>query len=411
MDTSNGLNNAIDYISPFACYENSKTVACVGKNGGTYDEWIREGFSKTVDLVYSQIKKSHDEDIYIYPLFYCARHSVELGLKVAIRLLLEIYGLKKCVLPDEAKESLVSHDIPKLSSILKTLIGIDDRLCVAYSEATVYLADYQDDPLSALFRYANAVNGTPNLATANISSIDVDLLYKHFYETRKSLSEFIAISEDLLGEYKQGTHTEKLSRKQLEEIAHLLPPRDQWTTPIFDEKKDLIIRKYKLPSRKAFIRAVDVIKDHREFCAIIGDEQRLPYLNEDAIRVYRACADYLSSCPVTESNDDFKEQLNKAQKKTKELRELSQELTSEQIAVFLALLDVGKFDYYSEQFDATLDYMKENDFDRMWSIRKIASNCDYIAAGLKKCGQPSFFRLLTESRANANNANKETVHL
>ena len=56
MDTSNGLNNAIDYISPFACYENSKTVACVGKNGGTYDEWIREGFSKTVDLVYSQIK-------------------------------------------------------------------------------------------------------------------------------------------------------------------------------------------------------------------------------------------------------------------------------------------------------------------------------------------------------------------
>ena len=31
MDTSNGLNNAIDYISPFACYENSKTVACVGK--------------------------------------------------------------------------------------------------------------------------------------------------------------------------------------------------------------------------------------------------------------------------------------------------------------------------------------------------------------------------------------------
>lgn len=102
---------------------------------------IREGFSKTVDLVYSQIKKSHDEDIYIYPLFYCARHSVELGLKVAIRLLLEIYGLKKCVLPDEAKESLASHDIPKLSSILKTLIGIDDRLCVAYSEATVYLAD------------------------------------------------------------------------------------------------------------------------------------------------------------------------------------------------------------------------------------------------------------------------------
>ena len=299
----------------------------------------------------------------------------------------------------------------KLSSILKTLIGIDDRLCVAYSEATVYLADYQDDPLSDLFRYANAVNGIANLATANISSIDVDLLYQRFCETRKRLSEFIAISEDLLGEYKQGTHTEKLSRKQLEEIAHLLPPGDQWTTPIFDEKKDLIIRKYRLPSRKAFNRAVKVIKNHRESRAIIGDEQRLPYLTEDAIRVYRSCADYLSSCPVTESNDDLREQLNETRKKTKELRELSQELTSEQIAVFLALLDVGKFDYYSEQFDAILDYMKESNFDRMWSIRKIASNCDNIAAGLKKCGQPYFFSLLTENCTNADSANKETVHL
>lgn len=137
----------------------------------------------------------------------------------------------------------------------------------------------------------------------------------------------------------------------------------------------------------------------------------MPYLNENAIRVYRACADYLSSIPVTESNDDFIEQLSEAQKRTKELREISQELTSEQIPVFLALLDVGKFDYYSEQFDAILDYMKESNFDRMWSIRKIVSNRDYIAAGLKKCGQPYFFSLLTENCTNADSANKETVHL
>ena len=404
MDTSNGLNNTIDYVSPFACYENSKTVACVGKNGGTHDEGIREGFSKTVDLVYSQIKKSHDEDIYIYPLFYCARHSVELGLKVAIRALLEICNLKKCVVPDGAKKSLASHDIPKLSNILKTLIGIDDRLCVAYSEATAYLADYQDDPLSDLFRYANAVNEKPNLASANISSVDVDLLYLHFCETKENLSEFIAISENLLNEYKQGTHTKELSRKQLEEIAHLLPPKEQWGDQVFEEKRDLIIRRYNLPSRKAFSHAVDIIQNHREFRAIIGDEQRLPYLTENAIRVYRSCADYLSFSNVSKDSDNIKEQLNEAQKEAQELRELSQELTSEQLSVFLALLDIGKFNY-SEQFDATLDFVKESSFDRMWSIWKIASDFNYIVAGLKKCGQPYFFRLLTENCTNANNAN------
>ena len=128
-------------------------------------------------------------------------------------------------------------------------------------------------------------------------------------------------------------------------------------------------------------------------------------------RAYRSCADYLSFSYVSKDNDGVKEQLNEAQKKTKELRELSRELTSEQIAVFLALLDVGEFDYYSEQFDAILDYMKESNFDRMWSIRKIASNRDYIAAGLKKCGQPYFFSLLTENCTNVDSANKETVHL
>ena len=77
-----------------------------------------------------------------------------------------------------------------------------------------------------------------------ISSVDVDLLYLHFCETKENLSEFIAISENLLNEYKQGTHTKELSRKQLEEIAHLLPPKEQWGDQVFEEKRDLIIRRY-----------------------------------------------------------------------------------------------------------------------------------------------------------------------
>lgn len=78
-----------------------------------------------------------------------------------------------------------------------------------------------------------------------LSSVDVDLLYLHFCETKENLSEFIAISENLLNEYKQGTHTKELSRKQLEEIAHLLPPKEQWGDQVFEEKRDLIIRRYK----------------------------------------------------------------------------------------------------------------------------------------------------------------------
>lgn len=396
MDASKTGNELSEnnYMSPFEWHENSKTIACVGENGGTYDEWIREGFSKTVGLIYSQIKKNHDEDIYIYPLFYCARHSVELGLKVSIKTILEIYHLKKCKVPDAAKTSLTSHNITDLSAILKALTVIDDRFFAAYSKATAYLADYQVDPESDLFRYTNAVNGTPNLAAANIGSVDVDLLYYHFCNTTEGFSEFIAISEDLLDEYRQGTYTRELSRKQLEEIAHLLPSRNQWGTPLFDAQKDLIIQKYNLPSRSAFSRAVDTIKSHREFCSIIGDEQRVPYLDEDAIRVYRSCVDYLSFSNTAGRNDDIKERLSEIQKETRELRKLSQKLTYEQIAVFLTLLDIGKGNAYSERFDAILDYMISSNFDRMWAIRKITHNPNYIATGLKKCGQPCFLRML-----------------
>lgn len=62
-----------DYISPLKFHETSQTVACVGNNGGTYDEWIRDGFFKTVDLIYTQIRQCHNEDIYIYPIFADAR--------------------------------------------------------------------------------------------------------------------------------------------------------------------------------------------------------------------------------------------------------------------------------------------------------------------------------------------------
>lgn len=101
-------------------------------------------------------------------MFYCARHSTELGLKIVIRNILEIYRLKKCTIPEDANISYATHDIAKLSDILKLLIAIDNRLLAEYPKASIYLADYQDDELSDLFRYATSVDGSPNLASANI---------------------------------------------------------------------------------------------------------------------------------------------------------------------------------------------------------------------------------------------------
>ena len=389
-----------DYISPLKFHETSQTVACVGNNGGTYDEWIRDGFFKTVDLIYTQIRQCHNEDTYIYPMFYCARHSTELGLKIVIRNILEIYRLKKCTIPEDANISYATHDIAKLSDILKLLIAVDNRLLTEYPKASIYLADYQDDELSDLFRYATSVDGSPNLASANISSIDVDILYQHCCAITDDYSAYIALSEQLIEEYRQGTHTKELSRKQIEDIAHILPPYSQWRDSVFDERKKQIIQEYHLPSNKSFTKAVGLIRSHREFSAIIGKEIPVPYLNEDAILSYSSCVKYSSQKSLVDSTthddneDDISQRLKDIPSKTRTLASLSAPLTEEQISTLLAFKDIGKEGYYSEQFDAVYKHMQEMDFDRAWAIRKIANNSTSIIKGLKRCGQISLLNLL-----------------
>ena len=389
-----------DYISPLKFHETSQTVACVGNNGGTYDEWIRDGFFKAVNLIYTQIRQCHDEDIYIYPMFYCARHSAELGLKIAIRNILEIYRLKKCAIPENANKSYATHDITQLSDILKLLITVDNRLRAEYPSASIYLADYQDDELSDLFRYATSVDGSPNLASANISSIDVDILYQHCCAITDDYSAYIALSEQLIEEYRQGTHTKELSRKQIGDIAHILPPYSQWCDPVFDERKKQIIQEYHLPSNKSFTKAVNLIRNHWEFSAIVGKEIPVPYLNEDAILSYSSCVKYISQKSLVDSTthddneDDISQRLKDIQSETRTLANLSASLTENQISALLTFKDIGKEGYYSEQFDSVFKYTQKMDFDRTWAIRKIANNSTSIIKGLKKCGQISLLNLL-----------------
>lgn len=92
-------------------------------------------------------------------------------------------------------------------------------------------------PLKSQKEAVESVDGSPNLASANISSIDVDILYQHCCAITDDYSAYIALSEQLIEEYRQGTHTKELSRKQIEDIAHILPPYSQWCDPVFDEKK------------------------------------------------------------------------------------------------------------------------------------------------------------------------------
>ena len=72
-------------------HEEDTIIACVGDNGGTTDEDIRNGFKRTVELLTESLKTGSEvEDLLVYPIVYNARHSIELSLKIVIKMLWRI---------------------------------------------------------------------------------------------------------------------------------------------------------------------------------------------------------------------------------------------------------------------------------------------------------------------------------
>ena len=77
--------------NPFEFHEEDTIIACVGDNGGTTDEDIRNGFKRTVELLTESLKTGSEvEDLLVYPIVYNARHSIELSLKNVIKMLWRI---------------------------------------------------------------------------------------------------------------------------------------------------------------------------------------------------------------------------------------------------------------------------------------------------------------------------------
>ena len=82
--------------NPFEFHEEDGIIACVGNNGGTTDEDIRNGFKRTVEILIKSLKVSQEvEDLLVYPIVYNARHSIELSLKIVIKMLWEVERKKE----------------------------------------------------------------------------------------------------------------------------------------------------------------------------------------------------------------------------------------------------------------------------------------------------------------------------
>ena len=228
-----------------------------------------------MELVDTVIEKKlfAKRDTLVLPILYNARHALELALKFTDDRLtaagvlpatqhrnhnIEAYWnkLSDVSLGDEK----LSQIIQRLKPFVLSLSRIDDN-----GQELRYHLNKSNDPSLSDYSIANLKVIRESLS--GLSEIITDLKYR---------------TTDFCDERAAGSFTSKCSRRDLFEIAMMLPQRDLWNDPAFDVQKALVKARYNL-SNSQFSKALDAIQSNREMNAIIGMESELLHLSDDKI--------------------------------------------------------------------------------------------------------------------------------
>ncbi|ANW00093.1 hypothetical protein [Bradyrhizobium icense] len=96
------------------------------------------------------------------------------------------------------------------------------------------------------------------------------------------LSDLKYRSVEFVDEWRTGACTARCSRRDLFEIARMMPPRKDWSTQAFDDQKEKVKARYQL-SNKQFSNALNAIQGNREMAAVLGIENGLLHLTDDEV--------------------------------------------------------------------------------------------------------------------------------
>ena len=126
--------------------------ACVGKNGGPYDfqAYSVGYFNAARVLVDAILVDSIGIDLAIYPIVYCYRHGIELGLKYLANLLPEIWN--------EVPQSMrATHELTDVWRVVKPYL-LRDKAFDESGANVPYVEDVindiiQFDPKAEVFRF------------------------------------------------------------------------------------------------------------------------------------------------------------------------------------------------------------------------------------------------------------------
>lgn len=387
--------------NPFEFHEEDAIIACVGENGGTTDEDIRNGFKCTVELLTESLKDGQEvEDLLVYPIVYNARHSIELSLKIVIKMLWEIEGKKGIKYSDEIiaerKKKIHTHNIEELYKMACENKNIDRRIPAYFENIEDMIRFYYFDEEGDAFKYELNKENQPHMIKNKISHISIVLLETEFKEVMEKFDELIYFLRNCMDEYSLGTFTKNLSRTDIWDISKRLPDYEEWRTEKFREIKEEIKQEYHLGS-KEFSEAVNLIKKNRFFSENIGCEKIFGTITQEELKEYASLVKYyFEKNKFKEGNVTEWYKLDGVQQNAEILKKYLSNSSMETLNTLLCFYDMSNSSLAVEKLEDVYEYIVGSSFDEMYIIRKLKQKnaCLRIINGMKKCGQVTYAKQL-----------------
>ena len=387
--------------NPFEFHEEDAIIACVGENGGTTDEDIRNGFKRTVEILIKSLKDGQEvEDLLVYPIVYNARHSIELSLKIVIKMLWEIEGKKGIKYSDEIiaerKKKIHTHNIEELYKMACENKNIDRRIPAYFENIEDMIRFYYFDEEGDAFKYELNKENQPHMIKNKISHISIVLLETEFKEVMEKFDELICFLRNCMDEYSLGTFTKNLSRTDIWDISKRLPDYEEWRTEKFREIKEEIKQEYHLGS-KEFSEAVNLIKKNRFFSENIGCEKIFGTITQEELKEYASLVKYyFEKNKFKEGNVTEWYKLDGVQQNAEILKKYLSNSSMETLNTLLCFYDMSNSSLAVEKLEDVYEYIVGSSFDEMYIIRKLKQKnaCLRIINGMKKCGQVTYAKQL-----------------
>lgn len=392
-------------ISGFDFNEKDPLIACVGINGGTSDYDIMRGFFEAVKIQIIALKnnKGLPEDILVYPIVFCMRHCIELGIKINIRILLDFKCLSVRIASNidaDVKSNLHMHDIEILARMLNNLSILDSRYSNLMGDLMTRLAEYFFDKKGDMFRYAESTEDQSNLENVDISHVSIITLYKNFQVIMDILNKLYNIAYSLNEEYELNEFTKTCNRQDLIDISMELPLYSQWNTVAFDEVKAQIKAKYLIGS-KEFSQIVELIKNNRVFSINYGNEIIFGDMSPEKWQAYKNLVNDYSSREKIDTlflSELDENVISNAQKEAQAANLLAEILSNKDLVLLLSFYEISYENEYPELLERFYNHFLEENYNRRYLINKLKKEDAYyhVVSGLTLCGQYTYLQYLGE---------------